>query len=323
MSEVYNVETSKKLASFTVKGSESTIISPDGSKVIIFGSEITSNTNQNYTSKGIYSIHNVDTGNLICRDDAKIIQNNKIVERFLAVFNEGGFNSKNISVDLSLIARIYTFQPSDKSVSRPALIIGNLKNNSAVNEFRTNDGFLSGDIWGNVVLTPNGKYVAAYRYNRKNQQRNKSIVWDVKTGEVIFDLPFYKVESLSDNGKRVVVKNTGRKDQIEIWDIQSGKRVSALTEIVNGKDVKISRGIISADGRILATTGDEEFYFWDAETGKVTASQRQNNYDDNIVKSVTFSGDGKRIAVGNDAEIVTVWSIDDILKGENQIVSAK
>lgn len=315
LSEVYNVNSKKKLGTYKLKYSSAEAISADGNQIIVFHSEIIGYDSDGHSiSKDLYSIYEVNSGKLIRRDETETFQGGKqIMNLFIG---NGGNYSKNISSDLNLLGNyIYPENYDNPNSNNPAIILGSLKTHTLIREFRTEDGFASGDWWYQVSLTPDGKYIAAHRNNIKNNRRNKTVVWDAKTGKIIFSLPISASWfSLADTGERIATRRNDDLGKIEFWKVKTGKLISALTEKAEGRKVKINRGVISPDGNLLVTTRDEDFYFWDTTTGRYITSQKQDDYSNSNATFITFSGDGKRIAIGSGGEVVTVWSVDEILK---------
>jgi WD40 repeat protein len=319
VTEVYDVIAQKKINTFNVSNSNSHVISTDGKKILIFGSEITGYIGNNYTSREIYSIFEVDSGKLIRQDESKVIRNGTWFSS-LVVYSRGRFLSKNITADLSLIA---ITPPSPKSYENPdpkhpAVILGNLEEYRLVREFTT-DGFASGDFWNREAMTPDGRLIVGTRYNVKQSKRDQTVIWDAQTGKVIFSLPFTSYWfSLSDNGQRLVTKRERNSDKeliTELWDVSTGKKLFQLKATFKNKKIRVNGGALSPDGKLLATTGTSYVMLWNAENGKLITAVQQVSYgdEDNVVDSVCFSGDGNTLAVSNSSEIVTVWSVKELL----------
>lgn len=299
LSQVYDVNTGRHLGNYKFKDSESEAMSPDGKTLKIFGAAVTTVS--------------IDTGDVIAESDKAIRKDGRLVA-YVAIFNDGGMTSKNISSDLDVVANTYPFWGKTAS-SQPAVIVGRLSDHSLIAELRTDDGFVDRDIWRSVVMTPNAKFVAASRYSETIKVRRSTFVWDIATGKVVLTLPFSSHWlRLSDDGSRLVTKESSDAGKIETWDVSTGRLISTISQKANGKFIWVNAGVISPDGKMLVTTLNPHFYFWDLSTGKYITSQRQDDISEGNVKSVAFSGDGKRIAVGSDTEVVTVWSVDEILK---------
>jgi WD40 repeat protein len=298
LSEVYDVNSGKKLGSYKVNESDSEAISSDGRRVRIFGG-------------GLSTTYDIDNGKLLSQTSASISRNGRVIG--LNIFNDGGMTSKTISSNLEIVANIFPWWQNNGS-DQPAVIVGRLNDHSLLSELRTVDGFRKGDVWGKIVMTPDAAFVAGNRYNNREKERNVTVVWDAAGGKELLRLPFSsRWLSLSDNGKRLVTAESGDIGEIKTWNLTTGQMISKITQEANGNKILVGAGVISPDGRVLATTRNIDFYFWDTSTGKYLTSQSQEHVTEGNVTSVTFSGDGRRIAVGSDTEIVTVWSVDEIL----------
>lgn len=316
LSEVYNVDTGEKIRSFNLHNSESQAISQDGKKIVIFHDKVVGTLSNGFNkTESVHSIFDIESGRLLSEGSTEVSYHGKL-KRKLSVFNQAGLNSRNISADLDVIA--IASGPDYRELSNPnpehpAVIIGSIHDRVPVKELKTNEAFMSGDVWKKVEMTQNAKFVAAHRHNEKNPGRDKTIVWNAVTGKVIFDLQSYKLISISENGERIAVEESGNGGTIEFRRVLMGQLVSRLAPKVLGNEILINQAVLSPDGKWLVTTRNEDFYFWDTDTGKFFVSQKQADITGGNVKSVVFSGDGKRIAVGSDTEVVTVWSVDDIL----------
>ena len=111
-----------------------------------------------------------------------------------------------------------------------------------------------------------------------------------------------------------MTKARGDAGKIEVWDVPGGKLLSTVDQYVGGEKIWVSWGMVSPDGTLLVTARNVEFYIWDTTTGKLITSQKQDDISRGNVKSIAFSGEGKRIAIGSDSEVVTVWTVASILR---------
>ncbi len=300
--EVYDVNSGKKLGTFREYDSEAAVLSIDGKRIRIFG-------------HGIHSVYDVDSGKKISQGEVSIINDGKHIGDMM-VLNHAGLATKNITSDLRFVADVVGPENhGNPDPTHPAVLLGNLEDNSLVGEFRTDDGFNFGDYWDQVAMTPNGKFVAATRRNRQNNKRDRTVIWHADSGKIALSLPYYTSWfAMSNDGSTIVARDSADDGKTTCWDILTGKLVSTLTENVKGRTIRITAGYISPDGKILTTSGMGDIIFWNTGTGKFLTAQRQDDISDSSVKAATFSGDGKRIAIATDTEIVTVWSVGEILK---------
>lgn len=313
LTEVYDVDLRKKIGSYKLQNSCSEIISSDGNQVVIFHSDITGYEPDNhYSSKNLYSIYDIKSGKLIKRGEPIIFKNGKETGS-LAVSNQSENYKSNISSDLDSVVNTYFYDFENPDSQAAVLKLGRLSDNSLINEFRTEDSFLEFDFWRSAAMTSNGNFVAAGRYNSRNAKRERVMVWDAKTGKIVFNISNTESFSLSDNGERIAVKKNSDAGEIEFWNIKTGKLISTLSPKVEEGLVKIGRYNLSPDGKLLVTTGRENFYIWDVETGRILGWQR--NEGNGSTAFIDFSGNGKRVAIDTGGgEVVTVWSVEEILK---------
>lgn len=302
LTEVYDVDTGKKLGTYKVKDSESEALSADGKRVRIFG-------------KGRHITYDIDSGEIVSQGSIELTRDG-VPFGSVQILGDGGMTTKNISSDLSLVG--FYFLPRPYSIAGaefPELILGNLENNTLVRQFRTVDSYIPGDEWEHIAMTPDAKVIAASRNNIKDTKRRKAVIWNAETGEVVLEIPNCKIQSLSDDGKRIAVQNFDDSSLVEFWDIPSGKMIAQLSPVANGRTIPVNRSMLSPDGKLFVTTRGDNFYFWSAETGRFIVSQKQDDVTSGgDSESIAFSGDGKRIAIGSDNEVVTVWAVEDILK---------
>ncbi|HXG68784.1 MAG TPA: hypothetical protein VNO70_27045, partial [Blastocatellia bacterium] len=100
---------------------------------------------------------------------------------------------------------------------------------------------------------------------------------------------------------------------IEVWNIQTGQRVTQINGATGDPPQAMTGGALSPDGKLLATENGEEFLLWDADTGQLLVSQvHQKNY---AVRALAFSGDGRFLVSGSLGEVVKVWRVGDLLEG--------
>jgi WD40 repeat protein len=177
--------------------------------------------------------------------------------------------------------------------------------------------FHAKDWWRDATMTPDGRILAATRYNDDHRDRNVTMVWEAATGRELLHLPFNSYFlTLSDDGKRLVTdSDKGGGYLAEAWEIATGKRISKIDGYAAGKKQRMPRGLLSPDGKLLATTGTPSLLLWDVDSGKLVAAQEAVDPDSgDIVKAVAFSGNGQYVAVSSVGEVLKVWRLADVLK---------
>jgi WD40 repeat protein len=299
VNRVYDVASKKMIGEYRVKISDSSALSPDGKLLRLFG-------------PGVYTEFDVDSGKIISEGDTSIYKNGGKIGS-VGIANEGGMASRSISKDID-IATNFFYSRKETTEDQPAVIVGRLSNHSLVAELRPNDGFMKGDNWQDDAMTPDTKLVAATRYNNNDRSRRTTVVWDVASGKIVLQLPFYcHWLSLADAGKTLITRESGDDKEIQSWDVSTGKKIATINMIAKGQKIMASGGVVSPDGKILVTTRNADFYLWDTSTGKFITLVQQDHISKGNVKSAAFSGNGKILAIGSDTEVVTVWSMEEIL----------
>ena len=110
-----------------------------------------------------------------------------------------------------------------------------------------------------IVLSPDGRMIAAPITGKMGAMTNTVQLWDTDTGKLIRTLssPSGHISSVvfSPNGKGIVSTDAYSADQVPLWDAQTGKLIALLD---NGVDIQSAVGIsnimFSPDGRFIAGT---------------------------------------------------------------------
>ncbi len=174
-------------------------------------------------------------------------------------------------------------------------------------------------------LDQNGKTLVSigYRFSKKSVISSISTINpDIKQVETI-DTEGEFAASLRENHlialTEDIVATAGRNrenDQIEIWDIETEKKISTLKapeENMVGIGNSVEVITCSADGRLLASgSKNYQVRLWHASTGKHlhTFQKRQEDINDrNKTLQLLFSPDNKILACGNEDTTVQVWDV--------------
>ncbi|MBD2494740.1 hypothetical protein [Nostoc sp. FACHB-280] len=122
-----------------------------------------------------------------------------------------------------------------------------------------------------VKLTPDGKTLIGFY--KTEEPRLDVGVWELSTGKLLRTMPVnistlrssYPVDITAD-GKTIVVANSSYSNQIEIWDINTGKRLQSFGDN-QGKGVTTLT--VTPDGKTLITAQNNNLQIWDMNTKKV------------------------------------------------------
>ncbi|KAG2343322.1 WD40 repeat-like protein [Suillus weaverae] len=160
-----------------------------------------------------------------------------------------------------------------------------------------------------MALSPNGKTVVSAGYDGQVK------LWDVETGKVVAKWTG-NTESVwsvcwSASGERVLSGSRG--GTARVWNAKTGKTI--LTFETGHKSVFAV--IYSPDNKQIATGGYNEHAakIWDTKTGELLATLKH----DNIVCSLAWTSDGKKLISGSNGPIrifdTATWQQITILEG--------
>ena len=178
-------------------------------------------------------------------------------------------------------------------------------------QIRTPDKIVDG-----VMFSPDGRtLVSSRRENRREDVR----LWDVATGE-------FKVRLEDTTGTDNIVFNSAgtvlygaSRTELRLWDPDTGK----ITMRLGIKSSHMTRPVFSPDGKMIATGGGNDYtvQLWKLQTGQLKNTlvgdpkyvkmimisggvPKLVDYATKRVESITFSPDGRILAVSSDNEII-------------------
>ena len=178
-------------------------------------------------------------------------------------------------------------------------------------EIKTFTG-LPNDKVASVAFSPDGILIAATIGNREE----KINLWSAETGQLMrtIDLKFAIVNSIAFSPDGKTIAAGGENNFITLWNIESGQETTRIKKSGNINNDIISIAF-SPDGKMLALgygktisfgNNNDTVKLFDAENGqelKPLAGQL------NILRSLTFSPDGRIIAAGSN-KTVTLWNAE-------------
>jgi WD40 repeat protein len=119
-----------------------------------------------------------------------------------------------------------------------------------------------------VKLTPDGKTLIGFH---KGDKPTADVgVWELNSGKFLRTLPAnietlgsgYPVDITPDS-KTVIVANSSYSNQIEIWDINTGKRLQSFGD---NKGQRVTTLAVTPDGKTLITAQNNHLEIWDINT---------------------------------------------------------
>ena len=124
-------------------------------------------------------------------------------------------------------------------------------------------------------------------------------VWDVNTGDLLYERTGLRAGFSTDGAKIVIV--TGDKTA-RILDARSGRELVVL----RGHEAEVSSAEFSPDGRRIITASlDRTARVWDASTGEQLAVLKSDH-----IASASFMPDGKRVITEGGQNTMSLWSVE-------------
>src|SRR5579883_570499 len=155
-----------------------------------------------------------------------------------------------------------------------------------------------------VFFTPDGKQLVSCGGRVGD---NSARVWDLATGKELRRWPIpggWKLALSPDGMLLAGIGNPGRnRDSITLWDITTGKQVREL--LFEGVQDSVIALAFSPDGKQLVSGGGSTLRLFDIVKGK----QLRTFGEGERINSVSFSPDGKTVAVARNKEAISLWDV--------------
>ena len=170
----------------------------------------------------------------------------------------------------------------------------------------------TGQITRTLTGHTNALYKAVYSPNEKliasSSRDTTARIWDAASGRELFKLTGYKcsVKSVAFSPNGETLASVGNDGMLKLWDVKTGKELKSLVHSNSpDADTSIYSVAFSQDGKIIyAGNGDGTISEWNAATGKETNVWKAHN---ELVFSLTFSSDYRRLASGGYQPVVKLW----------------
>jgi WD40 repeat protein len=164
---------------------------------------------------------------------------------------------------------------------------------------------VSNDV-SDARFSPDGVLVATAAATEQGTRHVR--IWDWERGEVVrtIEANVYSLD-FDPSGSRIA---TAGPEGVEIWNVESGTRVSVL----EGQSGGVTDVAFSPDGSRLATSSDDgTVLLFEADTGAQQFVLRGSGC---AVEGVSFSPDGTKLASTSSCDGVRIWAldIDDLLE---------
>ncbi|AUT00286.1 hypothetical protein CLI64_07755 [Nostoc sp. CENA543] len=183
----------------------------------------------------------------------------KLLHSFLGLSETGGYAPLTDSIDAIAIT------PDDKTIVTAApqqVQIRELETGNILH--RLNGGYY-------IKLTPDGKTLIGLK---STEEPTEDVgVWELSSGKLLRTIPAnletldsgYPID-ITPDGKTVVIANSSYSNQIEMWDINTGKRLQSFGD---NQGKRVTTLAVTPDGKTLITAQNNNLQIWDMKTRKI------------------------------------------------------
>jgi WD40 repeat protein len=160
-----------------------------------------------------------------------------------------------------------------------------------------------------LTYIPNANMIASISITPSPFDVLAVILWDIKTGELVyrFPKPIYPIESITCSSDGSKIAASSRSGSIIVWDI-TRRNISWTKEIItSGEGYSFSNVFFSPDGSLLALADGNSVEIYDASNGTLLNSMEQKSHGG---WKLAFSPDGQSIAIGERHGIIELWDVN-------------
>ncbi len=289
--QIWNLKTRKLIRSLPghKDGVNAVAISPDGQTLVSTGGSTNLNTDKTIRVWSLQQPQKSASQRKLQRKlQPKAKRQNRNNPGLTLTGHKAGITSLAITPDSQTLASA----SYDRTIK-----LWNLKTGQLINTITGHNSWVR-----SIAISPDGQTLASGGGSLDPKTDTNVRLWNLKTGELIRMIPgnsdSTNFVSFSPDGKTLVV---GSETAIKIWNTSSG-------ELINTINAPSAEGIkaiaLSPDGKTLATTSlDASVKLWNLQDGKMKQTlvppANNQNLDRLYPSSVSFSPDGKTIAIGH------------------------
>ena len=138
-------------------------------------------------------------------------------------------------------------------------------------------------------------------------------VWRTDTGHSVAVLEKRAATkgAFSPDGRLVATLDAGKHAPVRVFDSRTGRLLHVLAPRIGLKPTELEGVAFSSDNRLLATTGFQGTYLWNARTGRQLGRRLVDK--PGVATAAAFSPDGNLLAVAGQDGGVRIW---DVAKGD-------
>jgi WD40 repeat protein len=140
-------------------------------------------------------------------------------------------------------------------------------------------------------------------------------VWDTATGRPAAALEQRAAMkgAFSPDGRLVATLESAEHARVRVFDSRTGRMLHVLAPEIAHRRVELEGVAFSPDNHLLATTGFQGTYLWDARTGRQFGRRLVDR--PGVATAAAFSPDGNLLAVAGQDGGVRIW---DVAKGDRR-----